>query len=411
MVKKIKVVLFVTTLEGGGAERFIANLANSLDKKKFDVIVVCKLDKKSYRLDNGVKFFALLPSFSLLVQKYYWFARFFFGNLGSRFVARSVGSGGRSELPYKVTLLTKLSVWLFSFLLKREKPDLVFSALRSSNLTSILSAKNFSHPIIVSERIFPFDENVYPAAPILGFYKFADCVVVNSVETKKFFHSKFGLPAQKITCIYNPVDVRKIIIRSRENVSHKWFLQKNIPVVVAVGRLDNVKGFDVLLNAFVLVKKIVDYRLVVLGKGSEKKSLVELAKNLGISGSVEFLGWQDNPFKFVAKADVFVLSSRYEGLPNVLLEAMALGKACVSTDCRSGPKEIITNNVNGLLVPVDDEKKLAKAIIRVLTDKKLKAKLEKNAKKRAKNFDSKKIIKQFEKLFIETINKKKKLNN
>ncbi len=404
MAKKIKLVFLTVSLQGGGAERFIATLANSLDKEKFDITVLSYTSEKVYLLDGAVKFKTILPDALLSVRKFYSKILGLIGEKQNGIKSNGKKQGGGGKL-HSTFILRRFVFWKYFFFLKIERPDVVFSILPAANFLSVSSSKYSKHATIVCEGVFPSTHSeIY--FPFVRSYAMADVIVAKSELMKNSLCRDFGLPLEKIILLYNPVDLEKVNKLSKERVFGDLFAEKGLPVIIACGRLHVQKGFDVLIKAFSEVRKKLKCKLVILGDGLEKNSLVCLAEKLGVLDSIEFAGWQDNPFKFVAKADVFVLSSRFEGLPNALLEAMALGKACVSTDCNSGPAEIITDNKNGLLVPVGDEKRLAEAIIKVLKNKKLKSKLEKNAKIRASDFDSKKIIKQFEKLFIETVHKK-----
>jgi glycosyltransferase involved in cell wall biosynthesis len=147
--------------------------------------------------------------------------------------------------------------------------------------------------------------------------------------------------------------------------------------------------------------------LIILGRGDKKEELKNLARNLNIDEYVTFLGFQSNPYGLVARSNLFVLSSLWEGFPNALIEAMACRIPVISTDCSSGPKEIITSGVNGLLVPVGDVDILADAILKVLTDKELSNKIAKNGRKRVMDFEAKKVVREYEKLFISTMHKNK----
>ena len=129
-----------------------------------------------------------------------------------------------------------------------------------------------------------------------------------------------------------------------------------------------------------------------------EKDLRDLAKKLGLENDIFFLGWQKNPFKFLSRAKVFVLSSLWEGLPNTLIEALACGCPAVSTDCPSGPNEIIENGKSGILVTLKDEKALAQAMIKILSDSSFSQELIKNGKKRAEDFSLKNIINQYERI-------------
>jgi len=149
-------------------------------------------------------------------------------------------------------------------------------------------------------------------------------------------------------------------------VEHPWFQPNQPPVILGVGRHHFQKGFDTLLRAFARVRQQMPARLVILGEGPERPNLERLAAELGVAADVDLPGFDPNPFRYMRWAGVFVLSSRYEGLPNVLIQALACGCPVVSTDCPSGPSEILDGGRYGALVPVDDVEAMAQAIVRAL---------------------------------------------
>ncbi len=172
------------------------------------------------------------------------------------------------------------------------------------------------------------------------------------------------------------------------------------PLLVACGRLVEQKGFSYLLDAMSLVRKsLPDASLWIVGEGPDRSTLEGQIANLSLRGSVRLLGFHDNPYRFMAAADVFVLSSIFEGFGNVIVEAMASGTAVVSTDCPYGPSEIISDGVNGLLVPPRNPQALAEAIVRVLRDDDLKAKLKAGGEQRSKHFGAKTIAEAYASVF------------
>jgi glycosyltransferase involved in cell wall biosynthesis len=231
-------------------------------------------------------------------------------------------------------------------------------------------------------------------------YPKADKIIAVSESIKQDLILNFHFPDTKIEVVYNPVDIGEIEKLSEETVEHPWF-HDHMPVIVSVGRLTKQKGYPYLLHAFSLVKKRLSCRLAIIGDGEDRAKLLSMAKDLGVGREVEFLGFQKNPFKYMARSSLFVLSSLYEGFPNVILEAMALGLPVISTDCPSGPAEIIEDKKSGLLVPVRDEKALAGAIISVMTDELLRVSLGREARRRASAFDIEKIAKDYRRVFSE----------
>ena len=167
--------------------------------------------------------------------------------------------------------------------------------------------------------------------------------------------------------IHNPVVWPDHRTKAAEPVEHPWFAQ-HTPVVLAAGRLINLKDHATLLRAFALVAKARPAQLIIIGEGEERDNLGALAYELGIADLVELPGFRRNPFAWMAKASVFVLSSVYEGSPNVLIQAMACGTPVVSTDCPSGPREILQDGTLGTLVPVGDHSAMAEAILNAIDD-------------------------------------------
>jgi glycosyltransferase involved in cell wall biosynthesis len=218
-------------------------------------------------------------------------------------------------------------------------------------------------------------------------YPKADAIIANSYGVAEDLARVLGLPKQKIHVIYNPTYNGSILERAKEPVEHPWFQPGEPPVVLSVGRLTSYqKDYGTLLRAFAQVRKELECHLVLLGEGEERKKLEALAKTLGIREYIDFPGFVENPYKYMARASVFVLSSRSEGLPNVLIEALVCGVPAVSTDCPSGPREILLDGLGGLLVPVGDVEAMANAIKRLLKDREFAQSLLRNAQQHLDRF-------------------------
>lgn len=175
-----------------------------------------------------------------------------------------------------------------------------------------------------------------------------------------------GLPRERIQVIPNPVLVPEMYVLAREEIAHPWLATPDIPIIMGAGRLTAQKDFHTLLRAFTLVLAKRPVRLIILGEGQDRNSLAMLARELGVDASVDMVGFQSNPYAWLARASLFVLSSRWEGFGNVLAEAMALGVPVASTDCPSGPREVLVGGRYGPLAPVGDAKALAEAMLDVL---------------------------------------------
>ena len=175
-----------------------------------------------------------------------------------------------------------------------------------------------------------------------------------------------GIPQESITTIYNPVVTPGLPDKAAERPDHPWLREDGAPVVLAAGSLEGVKDYPTLIRAFARLAARRPCRLIILGEGSKRTEIEGLVGESGLTDRVSLPGWVENPFAFMARASLFVLSSRWEGLPTVLVEALACGCPCVSTDCPSGPAEILLNGDLGPLVPVGDDAALAEAMERVL---------------------------------------------
>lgn len=287
-------------------------------------------------------------------------------------------------------------------LLRAEKPDALVSFMWYPNAVAIAATVlgRLHCKVIVSERTSTFIyssrlENFLRNFIVKFLYPRANLIVSPSRKIAQDIISQ-AVPGSKVLVINNPVDIFEISRHAKEKIDHKWYRKKE-SIVIAVGRLGNEKGFDYLIKAIALLAgEGIQCKLIILGEGKEKENLLRLVVKLGLNDSVNFEGFQENPYKYLARSTVFVLSSLYEGFPNVLLEAMALGIPSVATRCPTGPDEIITDGVDGILVPPADEKSLANAIKRLLQDENLRKKLGEAGRRRAEDFRVEKIVKQYE---------------
>ncbi|EKQ68640.1 glycosyltransferase [Leptolyngbyaceae cyanobacterium JSC-12] len=206
-------------------------------------------------------------------------------------------------------------------------------------------------------------------APIFArlLYPWADGIVAVSHGVAKDLAHTASLPLEHIQTIYNPVVNPEMLASANEPVDHPWFSSSDIPVILGVGKLEPQKDFPNLIRAFAKVRQTKPSRLVILGWGPDRPELESLVQELGLQNEVDLPGYVQNPYAYMARASTFVLSSAWEGLPTVLIEAMALGTPVVSTDCESGPAEILAEGKYGYLTPVGDSDALADAILQVLS--------------------------------------------
>jgi glycosyltransferase involved in cell wall biosynthesis len=206
-------------------------------------------------------------------------------------------------------------------------------------------------------------------APIFArfLYPWADGIVAVSDGVAKDLACTAALPLGSIETIYNPVINAQMLAKAQEPVEHPWFESAEIPVILGVGKLEQQKDFPNLIRAFAKVRQVKPARLVILGWGPDRAELEALVQTMELQDDVDLPGYVQNPYAYMARSAVFVLSSAWEGLPTVLIEAMALDIPVVSTDCESGPSEILAEGKYGYLTPVGDSDALAEAILDVLS--------------------------------------------
>ena len=260
--------------------------------------------------------------------------------------------------------------------LKLERPDALISSMDYPNVVAIM-ARDLARVktrviatvhIALSMKVATIKKRRVKDLPRVGhyFYPRADAIVAVSQGVADDLVQVMGLPSESITTIYNPVVSPKLSMQAADSLSHPWFAGDGPPVILAVGSFKVAKDPLTLLKAFAIVRSKRPARLVILGDGKLYDELKRQAEKLHIARDIDMPGFVDNPYKYMARASLFVLSSIYEGLPTVIVEALACGCPVVSTDCPSGPAEILDHGRYGILVPVKDEKALALAMIHAL---------------------------------------------
>ena len=331
-----EVALFIPDLNGGGAERVAVNLANAFHAGGRATEVVLARARGPLRADLSDE----VAVVDLKVRR-------------------------RHEV------IRSLARYL-----EMRKPDALLANMDIANVAAII-ARHFSAPrtrLITCTHVAPSVQamksgNLKDLSLLLAvrwLYPRADGVVAVSEGVAADLSGRLGVPRERISVIYNPVVTEELLALSRERVEHRWFGSGEPPVVLAVGRLTRQKDYPTLLRAFRRLRAGTRARLMILGEGEERERLQRLVGELGVEGDVEFVGFVRNPYAFMSRAAVLVLSSGWEGFGNVLVEAMACGTPVVSTDCPSGPREILDGGRYGPLVPVGDDKALADALSRRL---------------------------------------------
>ncbi|MEL6462242.1 MAG: glycosyltransferase [Cyanobacteria bacterium J06621_15] len=243
--------------------------------------------------------------------------------------------------------------------------EIALLAKRIARVSTQIVVSEHNHLSLEAKRIPQLSVRLTPLAARL-LYPLADGIVSVSQGVKEDLVKVTNLPNKRIDLIYNPVITPELFVKAREKVEHPWFQLGKPPVILAVGRLHQQKDYPSLLRAFVRIRQVRQCRLVILGEGPEKENLNNLINELGIQKDVRMLGFVDNPYAYMANSRVFVLSSAWEGFGNVIAEALAVGTPVVSTNCHSGPAEILDNGKYGQLIPIGDTKAMAEAILKVL---------------------------------------------
>ena len=329
-----KIAFLIPSLAQAGSEKSFLYFVNAICENEVDVSIIVFSNMLQYegQFDKKVKFYKL---------------------------------NGKTSNPF---FLLKIK-----HLLSKIEPDIVFGWSTYANLCAIvLRPAKLKPKVIVSERVYlptglRLERNKlaylrfrFVISLVKKFYKRADMITCNSLVNLKFMRLFIGTgPQYKL--LPNSID-----IASLDRKKEAFVVSDNdtdVLKLLAVGRLDKQKGFDILLKAVSLIKDKIAFKLLMVGDGNEISSLKNLCNELQLKNFVCFEGFKENPFPYYKWADIFILSSRFEGFPNVLVEAMACGKACIASDCKTGPDEITENGNIGLLYAVEDYKMLAEKIL------------------------------------------------
>lgn len=324
------------------------------------------------------------------------------------FLISSVQDGYLQSLPASTRVLEMGSSGLLATLsylvryLRESHPDAILSAKLEADRTAAL-ARRWSG---ASTRVF-FRVGTNLSQMLKGrrrlkrwrsqriirrFYGQADGIIAISQGVAKDLLD-MGIADEKVHVVPNPVITPELQQLAQEPVHHPWFTDNSVPIVVAVGRLAKVKGFATLIKAFGGVRRKQRCRLLILGEGGQRARLEALVEKLGLQDDVALPGFAQNPYAYVSKARVFVLSSLREGFGNVLAEALAVGTPIVSTDCPNGPREILDGGRYGKLVPVEDTVALSNAISEALTSTPDRDALRQSAKRYCMQASAKEYIK------------------
>ena len=364
-----RLTFVIHQISAGGAERVLTLLANELCKKGWSVTLLT-FDSGSepvfFELHSGVQHWPL----SLMREQGGW---------------------------WKAIKVHFLRPWVLRRAIRKSRPDAVIAFLERMNILTLMATIGLKIPVIVSERNHPvFNTSKFLSLSRQAVYKMSACLVLQTHDAGAFFSS--SIPKSVIP---NPILVPEYpapVLKS----------EASSQTLVAMGRLCSQKGFDFLLNAFApLGNKFPDWVLEIWGEGAQRGNLENLRDELGLRERVRFPGLTKEHYKTMAEADIFVLSSRTEGFPNVLGEAMACGLPVVSFDCPSGPSEMIQDGVNGLLVPPENIQELSSSLERLMASVELRNTLGEQARKITESYSLDKIVQSWEELIGEVVNEQK----
>lgn len=260
--------------------------------------------------------------------------------------------------------------------LKRSRPNAMLSAPDSGSLVALWAqrlARSDCRSVVATHAVLSrsLEQKSWLNRTLFrrllrGAYRRADAMVAVSGQAADDLAALSRLPRADIQVIANPVVSDELIQAADKPVGHPWFDKSDLPVILSVGRLNREKNYEALIRAFALLRKEQEARLIILGEGDERAVLTALTHELGIAEDVDLPGFVDNPYGFMARADLLALSSHYEALPTVLIEAMACGCPVVSVDCPGGVREIVDHGRFGRLTPVGDDQALADAMLSTL---------------------------------------------
>ena len=324
-MNKKRLIIFIPTIEDGGVEKNLFIISNFLKNKINDISLITISKKFKNRFNKKINFISLKSNF--------W-----------------------DKLGRRKKFIIGLYLLFLQILKNRNTTVLSFQG----NIYCTILCKLLRIKIIVRSNSSPegWSQNIFKFYCFKYILRLADKIIVNSQDFKKKFKSQFNVNA---VCIYNPLNKEEIIKKS--NIKSKLKLEKKNINLISVGRLVDQKDQITLLKAINIIKNKIKLKLIIVGKGEEKNKLLNYIHNNDLSKCVKLIGYKKDPYNLIKLSDIFLLSSIYEGLPNVLLETQALKTFIISSDCPTGPREILLNGKAGSLFKVGDYKNLSKLII------------------------------------------------
>jgi len=330
-----KIIIFIPHIRGGGVEKNFFIISNYLANKIKNISVITVNKECKSKLDKKIKLIS--PE-------------------SSKWKNSSI------YIKYLIAIILLVKT------LFKNNNYLIFSF--QANWYSILVAKFFGSKVISRSNTAPegWSNNFLKKLLYKNILRFADLIIVNSKEFQMTMKKNFDINTK---VIYNPLNLKKIIKLSKKKLNFSFFNNKNDFKLINIGRFTDQKNQILILNAFKNISKKINAKLVIAGRGINASLLKNYVKANKLSNSVKIIDFLENPFPLLKKSDVFILSSNFEGLPNVLLEAQSLKLAIISSKCPTGPREILLNGKAGILFKLNDQHDLEKKILYSYKNKKL----------------------------------------
>tara|TARA_B110000027_G_scaffold126559_1_gene145050 strand:+ start:53 stop:1147 length:1095 start_codon:yes stop_codon:yes gene_type:complete len=353
-----KLIIFMPSIEGGGVEKNLFIVSNYL-ATRFDNLSIVTASKKFNKKFNK-KINLICP------QSSYWDS---------------------------LTRRIKYTICLFLLFLELKKNEEIVVFCFQANIYCILLCKFFKTKILIRSNSSPsgWSKNLLKMLIYKKVLKMADNIMVNSLEFKKQLKNNFNL---KSICIYNPLNIKEITKLSKIKIKENFFKKTELKII-NIGRFADQKDHLTLLKATNYLKEKINLKLIIIGGGPNREKLLSYIKSNNLSKIVKIKNFTQNPYPYILKANLFILSSLYEGLPNVLLESLALNRFVISSKCPTGPSEILDNNKGGLLFKVGDYNDLISKVLFFNSKRKECEKKLKYARKRLQRFNYDKNLEKY----------------
>ena len=332
-MKQKNLIIFMPYIEGGGVEKNLFIISNYLSTRLRGILLIT-INKKYNHLFKNIKILTSNTNF--------W-----------------------NNFSRRIKYLVCLIILIKAFLKNKNYVVLAFQA----NLYCTIICKLFGIKIIVRSNSSPsgWSRNFIKKFMYKNLLNLTDCIIVNSLDFQKEFKKLFNV---KSVCIYNPLNKKEIISKSKKKINFPFFeKEENQLNIVNVARFTDQKDHLTLLKAVNLIKNKINFKLLIIGRGVNKEKMQNFIKKNSLDKRIKIINFQNNPFKYIGKSNLFILSSKFEGLPNVLLEAITLKKFVISSNCPTGPREILSSGKGGELFKIGDYKTLSRKIITFHTNK------------------------------------------